>query len=641
MSTGAQFNNMISHPSVMASNFQSGQVGAAATGISVPPTDGQIPASEIRRTDVICGRGRFSRHPGNDAFLRLVLSHKSEYLNTGNRRTKNRVAQAVMDHVHYRSVPPGRFIRLASGEPGDKDAVFEEVDEFVAMDKIKQALRQKHKRRNSQHGAPTEGGNEPDPALNPYQGVVGTNPMLEGTAAAFLAGMSGHQRPLQLNQVLPPVGTADLSSLHAGVEGSGANVNVAAANSVGSLDLSSVSPHQLSQLFVLQQQQQQQQQQRDQFLLQQQIQQFVVAQQSRKHKQQQGQEQEGHDQEEEQRQQLKQGQEQQEKEQHQHQPHQQLDLNNLVGPVGGLFPGLGDAAGAAGPTGQGAGGVGSGISNVDASLQPRQQQQQQHPSPSQLLIPVAMDPSSRLVNAPQRCGSLLDAAALQQAQIQQAQIQQFLVRQQALTNAHPAHSESTCETGQVAFNTTDFPTDNSTSADCTGGASAGNTSEYQASQSPQQEQVPMVLKWNRDFLLLFVKSALSVVSLVRASHDLNVTDANVAGDLHSLGCTLRNMLWKLVNGTPDAQRTEPRHGGDRPTAKKRRADDGTASSSNGSDLREIGVPESLDDLIASLLSANANSSPASDPKYSVESVKDVEEVLQRMIADPDGYLFDS
>lgn len=102
-----------------------------------------IEAGDLRPTDVICGRGRYSKHPGNNAFLHLVLARKDVYFEAETRREKSRIARQILDHVHLQFIPPGRFVQLINGELDDDDAQFEEVEEVIAVDKIKQALRQK------------------------------------------------------------------------------------------------------------------------------------------------------------------------------------------------------------------------------------------------------------------------------------------------------------------------------------------------------------------------------------------------------------------------------------------------------------------------------------------------------------------
>ena len=124
----------------------------------------------LRPTDVICGRGRYSQHPGNLTFLSLVRQRKAAYRDAPDRATKSRLAGEVRVAVTEGLDPPGRFVqrRCAGGDDGhgrgggtarkrrrvggrgaaaadedDERDLYEIVGKDQAMEKIKQALRQK------------------------------------------------------------------------------------------------------------------------------------------------------------------------------------------------------------------------------------------------------------------------------------------------------------------------------------------------------------------------------------------------------------------------------------------------------------------------------------------------------------------
>jgi len=69
-----------------------------------------LPSASLRHTDVICGRGRFSKHPGNLTFLSLVHQRKDAYHDAPDRKEKNRLAEEVKRCVEVGLDPPGRFV---------------------------------------------------------------------------------------------------------------------------------------------------------------------------------------------------------------------------------------------------------------------------------------------------------------------------------------------------------------------------------------------------------------------------------------------------------------------------------------------------------------------------------------------------
>lgn len=108
-----------------------------------------ITTADIRTTDILCGRGRHSRNTGNNSYLALIFDRKAEYHDAGSRKEKNRIAREIMDHVHMDLSPPGRFLQVVCGSAGEPDAIYQEAPEVIAIEKIKQALRQKASFKNA------------------------------------------------------------------------------------------------------------------------------------------------------------------------------------------------------------------------------------------------------------------------------------------------------------------------------------------------------------------------------------------------------------------------------------------------------------------------------------------------------------
>jgi len=86
--------------------------------------------------DVLLGRGgRANNHPGNKRYFKKVLSKRKDYRDCGNAAEKNGVARSVVDFVQKR----GRFLLRE-----DETKRWFVVPDKVALDKAKQALRDKH-----------------------------------------------------------------------------------------------------------------------------------------------------------------------------------------------------------------------------------------------------------------------------------------------------------------------------------------------------------------------------------------------------------------------------------------------------------------------------------------------------------------
>lgn len=106
--------------------------------------DEQKPVESLNAHDVLLGRGNGSNeYVGNRAFRAKVQARKKEYASANN-ENKGRIAKAVFDSIKSRG---GRFLRMKkSTEPVSnivEEGTWYAVDEKQAVEKVKQALREK------------------------------------------------------------------------------------------------------------------------------------------------------------------------------------------------------------------------------------------------------------------------------------------------------------------------------------------------------------------------------------------------------------------------------------------------------------------------------------------------------------------
>jgi len=109
--------------------------------------------TSLHENDVLFGRGSgYSQHIGNRRFRDLCEVRKARYNATIERSIKVDIAQEIVTCVHSRG---GRFLKLKdSGGAVDyviENGVWYEVGEKEAMEKTKQALRQKGNSRENNH----------------------------------------------------------------------------------------------------------------------------------------------------------------------------------------------------------------------------------------------------------------------------------------------------------------------------------------------------------------------------------------------------------------------------------------------------------------------------------------------------------
>ena len=115
---------------------------AAHHNVPVPPTYITDPGPD----DVLLGRGApIINYVGNVKFRSLVRSRKNDYITSGQHKIKEKVAKSIMEEIQRRG---GRFLKrvqIARAEltESQKVKVYQIADYDVALEKVKQALRDK------------------------------------------------------------------------------------------------------------------------------------------------------------------------------------------------------------------------------------------------------------------------------------------------------------------------------------------------------------------------------------------------------------------------------------------------------------------------------------------------------------------
>jgi hypothetical protein len=101
----------------------------------------------INPNDVLFGRGTGpNRNPGNISYLRLVKTQKADYAAAETKEQRDGIALKIVRKVQAMN-PPGRFLQRQAKQTESSDARgWEEVDEATALQKTRQALREKEKK---------------------------------------------------------------------------------------------------------------------------------------------------------------------------------------------------------------------------------------------------------------------------------------------------------------------------------------------------------------------------------------------------------------------------------------------------------------------------------------------------------------
>jgi hypothetical protein len=125
------------------------------TPLALQPTTEPIIVANVTENDVLLGRGAtIINHVGNQRFHQLVLDRKQEYNSTWRHQIKDSIARKIF--VFITEQRNGRFLRRidsvyeaqALGIPHDWTTMWLVADPNVAIEKIKQALRDKHAKRS-------------------------------------------------------------------------------------------------------------------------------------------------------------------------------------------------------------------------------------------------------------------------------------------------------------------------------------------------------------------------------------------------------------------------------------------------------------------------------------------------------------
>ena len=82
------------------------------------PAAGCIPSSDLRPTDILCGRGNYS-NPGNATFVAVCGTYRAEYTSCKSFREKQVVADQIYDELCRAG--SGRFLQLVKGPNRKKD----------------------------------------------------------------------------------------------------------------------------------------------------------------------------------------------------------------------------------------------------------------------------------------------------------------------------------------------------------------------------------------------------------------------------------------------------------------------------------------------------------------------------------------
>eukprot|EP01083_Nonionella_stella_P281966 959673_1 len=104
------------------------------------PSLGGGEISQIKCTDVICGKSFATFHPGNVYFRSLVSKYKHEYL-FGNSLKKSTIANIIVNNIQS-LVPSGRFLKKIQGSAKSSEkGPWQAIGEEAMIAKTRHALR--------------------------------------------------------------------------------------------------------------------------------------------------------------------------------------------------------------------------------------------------------------------------------------------------------------------------------------------------------------------------------------------------------------------------------------------------------------------------------------------------------------------
>lgn len=156
-----------------------------------PPQSEPIYVTNLTPNDILLGRGApIINYEGNVRFRDLVRTRKKEYVGTGRHQIKDDIARQIIEEIIRRK---GRFLRKVNPHQEDvsrlhlngKEKVWRVAEEDVAIEKVKQALRDKEPVKPSQSPPLADAGL--------IAGVNNSNNMNNATAAMLWGDMAAAQ----------------------------------------------------------------------------------------------------------------------------------------------------------------------------------------------------------------------------------------------------------------------------------------------------------------------------------------------------------------------------------------------------------------------------------------------------------------
>lgn len=212
--------------------------------LSSSPTNGRSDhhlhrfVTELHHNDILMGRGApIINYEGNVRFRELVRTRKAEYVHTTRHQVKDEIARGILQEIKHRG---GHFLRRIDSETEMRQLGISEgtkawviVDNDVAIEKVKQALRDKDPEKR----------NEDDPVLSsisyqslpdffPNEGRSFSAPYLSNDIG-WIGGQRSHLHELLRSQSVPAnLSTnfqSDLSNQHpiaTGIPGLGNQIHL-------------------------------------------------------------------------------------------------------------------------------------------------------------------------------------------------------------------------------------------------------------------------------------------------------------------------------------------------------------------------------------------------------------------------------
>jgi hypothetical protein len=147
-----------------ANNASEMQSSSAPVVSTVPPAELPRYVTELHPNDILLGRGApIINYEGNVRFRALVSTRKAEYVSTGRHQVKDDIARQIIQEIERRN---GKFLKKVECEAESQRLGIDEdtkawtiVDDDVAIEKVKQALRDKDTEKRMQDDQSINEGN--------------------------------------------------------------------------------------------------------------------------------------------------------------------------------------------------------------------------------------------------------------------------------------------------------------------------------------------------------------------------------------------------------------------------------------------------------------------------------------------------